>query len=73
MFSSYSTVNRIVYGFGCLEELAGEIKRLRGSKILVITDPGVKAAGLLDPVTKILGQAQLPFKIFAEVESDPSI
>ena len=32
MFSSFNTINRIVYGFGCLDELAGEIKRLHGSK-----------------------------------------
>jgi alcohol dehydrogenase class IV len=73
MFSSFNTVDRIVYGFGCLEELAGEVKRLRGSKILVITDPGVEAAGLLDPVRKILDRAGFSFQVFAEVESDPSI
>ena len=73
MFSSFNTINRIVYGFGCLDDLAGEIKRLHGSKILVITDPGVKAAGLLEPVTKILDRARLPFQVFAEVEADPSI
>jgi len=73
MFSSFNTVSRIVYGFGCLEELGVEIKRLRGSKVLMITDPGIKAAGLLDPVAKILERAQLSFSMFAEVEPDPSI
>ncbi len=73
MFSSFNTVERIVYGFGCLEELAGEIKRLQGSRVLVITDPGVKAAGLLDAVTRVLDRAQLPFGVFAEVEPEPSI
>ena len=73
MFSSFNTIERIVYGFGCLEELAGEIKRLQGSRVLVITDPGVKAAGLLDAVTRVLDRAQLPFGVFAEVEPEPSI
>jgi len=62
-----------VYGFGCLEELEREIKRLHGSRVLVITDPGIKAAGLLDPVARVLDQAQLSFHVFADVEPDPSI
>ncbi len=72
MFSFFNTVSRIVYGFGCAEELAAEIKRLNASRVLVITDPGIKNAGLLDPVVKVLEGAHLKFQIFAEVESDPS-
>ncbi|MGD0267338.1 MAG: iron-containing alcohol dehydrogenase [Candidatus Methylomirabilota bacterium] len=73
MFSFFNTVSRVVYGFGCLEELEREIKRLHGSRVLVITDPGIKAAGLLDPVARVLDQAQLSFHVFADVEPDPSI
>ncbi len=73
MLSFFNTVSRVVYGFGCLEELEREIKRLHGSRVLVITDPGIKAAGLLDPVARVLDQAQLSFHVFADVEPDPSI
>ncbi len=73
MFSFFNTVSRVVYGFGCLEELESEIKRLHGSRILVITDPGIKAAGLLDPIAKVLDRAQFSSRVFAEVEPDPSI
>ena len=73
MISFFNTVSRVVYGFGCLEELEREIKRLHGSRILVITDPGIKAAGLLDPIAKVLDRAQFSFRVFAEVEPDPSI
>jgi alcohol dehydrogenase len=73
MFSLFNAVSRVVYGFGCLEQLEGEIKRVKGSRVLVITDPGIKAAGLLDPLAKILDRAKLPFQVFAEVEPDPSI
>ncbi len=73
MFSLFNAVSRVVYGFGCLEQLEGEVKRVKGSRVLVITDPGIKAAGLLDPLAKILDRAKLPFQVFAEVEPDPSI
>jgi len=73
MFSFFNTVSRVVYGFGCLEELEREIKRLHGSRVLVITDAGIKAAGLLDLVARVLDQAQLCFHVFADVEPDPGI
>jgi alcohol dehydrogenase class IV len=73
MFSSFNTVSRVVYGFGCLEELEREIKCLHGSKVLVIAGPRIKADGLLDPVARILDRAKLSFQVFAEVEPDPGI
>ncbi len=73
MFSLFNTVSRIVYGFSCLEELEKEIARLHGSRVLAITDPGIKAAGLLEPIIKLLERARLTFQVFAEVEPDPSV
>lgn len=73
MFASFNTVSRIVHGFGCLDELAEEVKRLRGSRVLVITDPGVKAAGLIDSVTSVLQRAQLTFQVFADVQPEPTV
>lgn len=73
MFTSFNTVCRIVHGFGCLEDLGEEIKRLQGSRVLVITDPGIKAAGLLEPVAVVLDRSGLPHHVFAEVEPDPKI
>ena len=73
MFTSFNTVRRIVSGCGCLENLGDEIKRIPGKKALVITDPGIKAAGLLDVMAKALESANIPYLFFAEVEPEPSI
>lgn len=73
MVQTFNTVRRIVSGFGCLENLGDEIKRLKGSKVLVITDPGIKAAGLVDLIGKILDRTQIPTHVFPEVEPDPKI
>jgi len=73
MIASFNTVPRILSGFGCLENLGDEITRLKGKKILVISDPGIKAAGLLDPLVKILERTKLSYSLFAEVEPDPKI
>lgn len=73
VFPSFNTVRRIVSGFGCLESLGEEIKRLKGNKVLVVSDPGIKAAGLLDLLAKILDQSPISYRLFAEVEPDPKI
>jgi alcohol dehydrogenase len=70
---SFETVRRVVFGTGSIEALADEIRRVKGTKVLVVTDPGIKSAGLVDIVTGVLERAKLPHKVFAEVEPDPRI
>lgn len=70
---SYNAVRRIVFGVGALQGIGDEIKRLKGSRVLVVTDPGIKAAGLVDKLENILNQAKLDFHVFGDVEPDPRI
>jgi alcohol dehydrogenase len=73
MIKSFETVRRITFGSGSLENLGNEIKRVNGSKVLVVTDPGLKSAGVVDAVTAALDKAKLSFSVFAEVEPDPRV
>jgi alcohol dehydrogenase len=73
MFPSFNVVRRIVHGFGSLQELGAEVKRLGGSKVFVVTDPGIKAAGILDAVTQVIEKSGLPCGSFEDVEPDPKI
>ncbi len=70
---SGETVRRLVFGSGALEGLPEEIKRAKGRRILVVTDPGIKAAGVLDLITNVLERAKISFGVFAEVEPDPRV
>jgi alcohol dehydrogenase class IV len=73
MAQFFNTVRRIVSGFGSLEALGEEIKRLKGSRVLIITDPGIKSAGLVDLVGGVLDRAKVHHRFFAGVEPDPKI
>ncbi|MDP1992299.1 MAG: iron-containing alcohol dehydrogenase, partial [Syntrophales bacterium] len=73
MFPSFNTVRRIVSGCGCLESVGDEIKHLPGKKVLVVTDPGIKATGLLDRMAKALEGDDIPYHFFTEVEPEPNI
>lgn len=47
---------RVIHGEGALVLIKEHIKKLGAGKALVITDPGVREAGLTDKVTKMLGK-----------------
>ncbi len=71
MFPSFNMVQRIIHGLGCLNDLGSEVKRLGGSRVLVISDPGIKASGLIERLGKLLDEVRIPFDVYTEIESDP--
>jgi alcohol dehydrogenase len=69
-FSFYAPT-RIEYGVGKMNQLADEVKGLRGKRLLIITDNGIIKAGLLTKIEEHLKNAALEFTIFSDVESNP--
>jgi alcohol dehydrogenase class IV len=69
----FRTTRRILFGLGAVEKTGTEAQLLKAKKVLIITDPGVVQAGLLEGVEKSLRSVGLPFAIFDGVESDPRI
>jgi len=73
IIQSFNTVGRIVFGNGALASLGDEIKRLGGSRAFIVTDPGIRAAGLLDNMAAALDGTGIDYQWFTEVEPDPGI
>lgn len=73
MINAFNVVRRIVHGFGSIQSVGEEAKRLGAGRVLVVTDPGVKNAGILAVLLKALEAAGLAAEVFAEVEPDPKI
>lgn len=61
----------IVTGAGCVEQLGDQAKRLKASKVLIVSDPGVCAAGMIDKVERPLRAAGLQTGVFAESVPEP--
>jgi alcohol dehydrogenase class IV len=64
---------RVVFGGGSVEATGRELAALGGSSALVVTDPGVVKAGLLDAVLGSLAAADISTTVFDAVEPNPSI
>ncbi|MBI4806053.1 MAG: iron-containing alcohol dehydrogenase [Desulfovibrio sp.] len=73
MVHAFNSVRRIVHGFGSIQSVGEEAKRLGAGKVLVVTDPGVQKAGILDILARALENAGLKTDFFTGVEPDPKI
>lgn len=67
------TPDWILFGFDMVRQLGTEAKRLGAGRVMLLTDPGVAKAGLLDPVCESLKGESLEYDIFDTVEPEPSI
>ena len=69
--SAYIFPGQIHFGFNAVERVADEVKAYGGSRVFIIADPGVQAAGLVESVTAPLEAADLPYEIYDQVVANP--
>jgi alcohol dehydrogenase len=73
-YFSFVSAGEIRFGKGCLGHLPGVVKtKIKANKPLVISDPGVVAGGLLEPVYESLSREKIPFERFEDTEQEPSL
>lgn len=63
---------RIVMGRGAVQNVIQELSKLEVKRVLIITDPGVEKAGVVDPIKRELESNAFYFALFSEVKPDPS-
>jgi alcohol dehydrogenase len=63
----------ILFGDGSIEELGKAVKRLNGTRAIIITDRNLVKAGLLELPKEVLTREKIPFGLFEEVEFEPTI
>ena len=62
---------RVLYGAGVIDLVGDLVHELGGGRVLVVTDPGVAAAGHLDRASASLRSAGLEVAVFSEVRENP--
>ena len=68
---SFYLPTKLVHGVNSVRETGKEFKNLGATKALVVTDKGVKNAGLVEGVIDSLKKIGIPYVIFEDVEEDP--
>jgi len=67
----FNTVRQIIIGCGSALQLASQCRRQGFSRPLLVTDPGLMAIGLVQPVIAALEQEGFAPVIFDQVREDP--
>jgi alcohol dehydrogenase class IV len=68
----YST-ERIVFGNGSIGQLDTILQRLKAKKVFLVTDPGIKGAGLADRVLAILQESGYEVVVYDQAVPEPPI
>src|SRR5438094_2973809 len=70
---SYRSPTRLVQRLGAIRELGNEAVLLGIRRPLLVTDPGVKAAGLLDIALEVLRSSDVEPVVFDRVRANPPV
>jgi len=68
---SFFSPNKILLGAGAAKQIGKEARFLDGQKALIVTDPGVVKAGLIESVKESLVSENVEVGIFDKVELEP--
>lgn len=69
----YEVPTAIEFGSGYINNLAIHVNQLNGSKVLIVGDPGVLQAGIIEKLEKPLKSAGIPYVVFTEVGMEATI
>ncbi len=62
-----------VFGEGCIAELGQRAKAAGYKHAFVVTDPGIRAAGILDSILSSLDEAEIAHTVYDNVTPNPTI
>jgi len=68
---TFEMPTRVQFGRGVISTLAQEAQRLEGTHVMVVSDPGVRGIGLVDPLVEQLEAAGLTVTVFDKVQPNP--
>src|SRR5262245_35302754 len=68
----YHSPTRVVFGAGTLSRLGELARELGGTRVLVVTDPGLEEAGHPQRAVEFLRQAGVDVVLFDGVEQNPT-
>jgi alcohol dehydrogenase class IV len=67
----FEMAKNVTFGVGAAAELGGVVREFDADSVLVVTDPGVSEAGVVDEATESLDPDD--YTVFDEVEPEPSV
>lgn len=73
MIEKFAAASMSLFGYGSLDGMKPFLQREGIHKALIVTDASIHKLGLLDPVTKVLQDADITYVIYDEVMPNPTL
>ena len=72
--NSFDTVltQRVIFDNNAIEKLAEYVDALGGSRVLIVTDPGIEGVGILNRAQIVLDNEKISCYVFRDVDSNPT-
>ena len=64
---------KVYFKYGCLPVALRELKDLNKKRAFIVTDKVLYSLGFVDTVTRVLEECDIDFKVFFDVEPDPTL
>jgi alcohol dehydrogenase len=68
---TFRIVPEIIFGCGVADRIGVEIKKIGAKKVLIVSDSGIKDAGLIDKIEKFLRREGISNETFTDVPPEP--
>lgn len=68
----FATTHRVLVEAGAAARLPELCQQLGASRVMLVTDPGIRSTPLLGPVEESFRRANMPLAIFDQVRADPA-
>ena len=72
MNSDIDLTQRVIFDNNAIEKLAEYTIALGGSRVLIVTDPGIEEAGILNRAQTVLENEKIACHVFRDVDSNPT-
>lgn len=68
---TFNTSKSIQFGAGELAQIGSLARQRIGTRVMLVTDPGMMSTGIIERALEFLGKAGVEVELFNEVEADP--
>lgn len=72
-FHQFELPTAIKHGIGAIKHIGNEVRNLGVTKALLVTDPGIYKAGVIQPIISLLEEAGVTMVLFNKVEPNPPV
>jgi alcohol dehydrogenase class IV len=69
-FNFFPVSTDIHFGFGVVNSLAERVRAFAAGRVFLVTDPGIRSAGILDPVLSLFSAAGIHCDVYDQVKPD---